>query len=349
MRKCVTYVKIRELGGMGNAGRRGVVPAFFVAVPPNVPITKGKGIMHNWFRTTAVAVAALALAVGVASGAEYASFSEWAQMEVGTIPGGQTPDNVFGTLQYCCPAGFTSVIGLAYDQGANSLWVANESTGLLYEKDTICNTIRTINIQAYGLTSDGNQDGVAVDGNRLLVTDFQGDLVLHDDIIMSVNRTTGALNEFWNVDGAMNPNPNANINQILGICVDGSGLVWVSNNESLIKQVDLLAGGNWVQNVSMLVPGGGSWAEIDYDPCLNQFFATNFRLNRHQYHNTLVEAPLNTFPGNGANNTAITSDNAGYVYTSGFGTNQICQHEGIPCQATPVEEATWGSLKANYR
>ena len=65
--------------------------------------------------------------------------------------------------------------------------------------------------------------------------------------------------------------------------------------------------------------------------------------------NSDITPPLAQFPGQGASNTAITSNNNGVVYTSGFGTNTIYQHEGIACQTTAVEPTTWGSLKANYR
>ncbi len=305
--------------------------------------------MRNCVRMFAVTIAALALAASVASATEYSSFTVWAANELGSVPGGSAPDVAFGTVQASWPAAAQSVVGLAYD--ANSVWVANESGGRLIEQSTVnpYPVIRSFNILGYGLTIDGNQDGASVDGARLLVTDFQGDLNLHDDIIMSINRASGALNEFWNVDGAMNPNPNANINTILGICVDGSGGIWVSNNEGLIKKITLGAAGQWTQISSQAVPGGGSWGEIDYDRCLDMFFATNFQLNRHQFHQTLTTPPLATFPGVGASQTAITSNNNGVVYTSGFGTNIITQHEGIACQTTAVEPTTWGSLKASYR
>lgn len=307
-------------------------------------------------RLFAVALLSLALFAGTSSAVEYASFSEWAANELGAVPPDPTPaTNVFGTQTGTWNSGVGSIVGLAYDQTDNGVWIANEdaATGNLYLQSVAAGhaNIRTFNVQAYGLTSDGNSDGAAVDGARVLLTDFNGDLVLHDDIIMSINRVSGVLNEFWNVDGPLNPNPNANINTILGICVDGGGRIWATNNLATLKQITLGAGGAWTQVSTQAVPGGGSWAEIDFDPCLNQFFATNFQLNRHQHHALLTAAPLATFPGVGGSNTAITSNNAGTVFTSGFGSNPsiINQHEGIACQTTAVEPTTWGSLKANYR
>jgi hypothetical protein len=315
--------------------------------------------MRNWFRMVMVAFAALLLVSGVASATQYTSFNEWAKNEVGSVPGGTPPLAAFGTLLEQWPANIFNVIGMAYDNGANSLWLANEEgIGQFYEQNAAAphNPIRQFNILGYGLTGDGNQDGCEVDGARILITDFQGDLVLHDDIIMSANRANGALNEFWNVDGAQNPNPNGNINVILGIAVDAAGQVWVTNNEALIKRITLGAAGQWTQNSSQIVPGGGSWAEIDYDRCLNQFFVSNFQLNRHQHHNTPITPMLASFPGSGSSQTAITSNEtatgnppAGWVYTSGFGDNIIKRHEGITCQVTAVEPTTWGALKADYR
>jgi hypothetical protein len=225
---------------------------------------------------------------------------------------------------------------MAYDQFENGLWIANESTGSLNLVTLAGAPIRSINLLAFGLTADGFADGVAVDGNRLLVTDFQGDLNLHDDIIMDINRTTGALNNFWNVDGPMNPNPNANMNTVLGIAVGAGGTFWVSTNDGQIHNVNLMAAGQWSRNSVGPVPGGGSAAEIDYDPCLNQYFMTNFQLNRHQHHNGPNTALLASFPGSAPSQTAITSNNQGTVWVSGFGDNIIYRHEGIPCNTASV-------------
>jgi hypothetical protein len=259
------------------------------------------------------------------------------------------PDAAFGALQGSFNPGILNIVGMAYDQFENGLWIANESTGSLNLVTLAGAPIRSINLLAFGLTADGFADGVAVDGNRLLVTDFQGDLNLHDDIIMDINRTTGALNNFWNVDGPMNPNPNANMNTVLGIAVGAGGTFWVSTNDGQIHNVNLMAAGQWSRNSVGPVPGGGSVAEIDYDPCLNQYFMTNFQLGRHQHHNAPNTALLISFPGSAPSQTAITSNNGGTVFVSGFGDNIVYRHEGIPCSATPVENSTWGSIKGTYR
>lgn len=179
---------------------------------------------------------------------------------------------------------------------------------------------------------------------------YQGDLTISDDIIYSIDYTTGALIDVWHVDGALNPNPNAFINTILGICVDGMGGIWVTNNEGLIRNVELLPGGDWNELYVGGVPGGGSWAGIDYDPCLNEFFMGNFATGVFQYHADPISAPLQQFNAPVAGYAlGITSDGAGTVWTAGFGDDGVYVHEGIACGGTPVNPASWGQIKGLFR
>jgi len=151
--------------------------------------TCGKGL--------AASLLLLSLSAQSASAVNESSFVEVAKNSFGEIPGGQSAASVFGTLQGSFPSGTTNVVGMAYDQFENGLWIADESSGSLQLITRAGAPIRSINLLAFGLTADGFADGIAVDGNRLLVTDFQGDLALNDDIIMDIDRTTGALNGNW--------------------------------------------------------------------------------------------------------------------------------------------------------
>ena len=121
------------------------------------------------------------------------------------------------------------------------LWLANEDGGELILIDAAAPhaVIRTINIQDYNVTTDGNQDGVALIGDYLYVTDFDGDQYMTDDLIYRIDRVTGTLLAWWFVDGFLNPNPNANINMILGICDDGAGNSIAATGDLVSVRVEL--------------------------------------------------------------------------------------------------------------
>lgn len=301
---------------------------------------------------TRIGLIALALALVVGSAqAEVSTLTEWAEAQGHTPPAGTPPTDDFGMLLGSWNPGLVSLIGLGYDSSTNGIWCAQEGgVGSIDCYDVASHMlINSFSIVAFGLTSDGNQDGCSVDlaNGRLLVTDYQGDLNISDDICYSVDLSSGGLLDYWNLDGANNPNPNAAINVVLGVCVDGDGEVWMSNNEGLIHHVELLPGGGWNLVSVMGVPGGGSWAGLDYDPCIGQFFVANFGINFAQYHNDLVTPPLDSFPGLNTV-TGISSNEDGIVFVGGFGDHTIYEFEGIPCN-TPAEKTTWGGIKALFQ
>jgi len=280
---------------------------------------------------------------------EYASFDEWARANR-TCPLRVQQSLVFGAVIDSFPSNNLVPVGLAYDQGENGLWLANEDGGevLLINADPPHNLIRSINIQNFHLTTDGNQDGVAVVGDDLYLTDFQGDQYTADDLIIHVDRVTGELRGWWYVDGLQNPNPEASIDMILGICPDGSGNFWVTDNEGNLHNVSLLPGGEWTQNSVQPVPGGGIWAGIDYDTCLENFFTADLENGVINYHTAMPGSPTVSAPAAGPDVSGITSNNDGIVWSVGRGNGMIYVHEGIPCE-TPAMPTSWGAIKALFR
>ncbi len=301
-------------------------------------------------RTLASSALILLLVIsGTALAGNPDTFTEWARAN-GSQQAATAGVMVFGDVVDSFPSNNQSPIGLAYDATENGLWLANESGGelLLIDAAAPHAVIRAINIQGYNLTTDGNHDGVAVIGDYLYVTDFDGDQYMTDDLIYRIDRVTGDLLAWWFVDGFLNPNPDAHINMIMGISDDGAGNFWITDNEGNLHNVSLLANGEWVQNSVQAVPGGGSWAGIDYDTCLEEFFTANFGTGVFNYHTAMPASPDMSAPAAGPNVTGITSNNDGVIWTVGFGDGIIYRHEGISC-AVAVEPATWGSIKGIYR
>lgn len=297
-----------------------------------------------------VAALSIGLVAAPAVAQEYDNVVDWWNA-YGYDYAGQPPIATFGDVMGSWSPGVTSVIGLAYDASNNSIWVANEGGGSVPEKDAGAGhgTLRSINVLGFGITGDGYTDGVAVDlaNNRILLTDFQGDLVNFDDLIYEVDYTSLAMTNIWGTDSFSNTSRDgSNINTILGICVDGAGGVWASDNTALIHSINLYADGTWDHNFQQGVPGGGSWAGIDYDPCLDDFFVANFANNRLQYHADLTSNATQVAASPAASTTATTSNENGLLYSSGFGDNRIYELEGIECGGVATESVNWGAIKA---
>ena len=270
------------------------------------------------------------------SAALHATFVGWARDQGVVESSGSLPSRAVGTLLRSWPSGVGTVIGIAYDPVEDGIWVANESgSGLIYlvDVDWPHSLIRTIDVGAFGISTPGDTDGIAVDRAhdppRLLATDYEGDLVHTDDLIYSIDIRTGELLDHWYVHGSQNPNPNAHIQLILGICVDGTGGVWVSDNEGLLHSINLQPGGSWTQNFQQGVPGGGAWSSLACDRWLDDFFVTNFTYGRHEYHDDLTRDALLSFSSVTASSTTITSDKSRILCTSGFDDDMINVHEGI--------------------
>lgn len=280
---------------------------------------------------------------------EYDSFAEWARANP-SYPFPAQQSQVFGTVIDSFPSSNLIPVGLAYDAEENGLWLANEDGGelLLISADPLHNVIRSINIQDFHLTADGNQDGVAVIGDNLYLTDFQGDQYISDDLIFQVDRVTGELRGWWHVDGLQNPNQDASINMILGISDDGAGNFWVTDNEANLHNVSLLPGGEWVQNSVQTVPGGGIWAGIDYDTCLEEFFTVDMENAVVNHHIAMPAPPTISAAAAGPDVSGVTSDNNGTIWTVGRGNGMIYVHTGIAC-SVPVQPMTWGTIKALFR
>lgn len=281
-------------------------------------------------------------------GKEYNSFSEWARANT-TYSSQAWRPTAFGTVTDSFPSNNSIPIGITYDAEENGLWLANEDGGelLLINADPPHGLIRSINIQDFHLTTDGNQDGVAVIGDDLYLTDFQGDQYISDDLIFRVNRVTGQLIGWWYVDGLQNPNQDASINMILGISDDGAGNFWITDNEANLHNVSLLPGGEWVQNSVQTVPGGGSWAGIDYNTCLKEFFTADMENSVVNHHTSMPASPAISAPAAGPDVSGITSNNNGALWTVGRGNGMIYMHEGIAC-AVPVIPMTWGGIKVLF-
>ncbi len=287
-----------------------------------------------------------------ASGApaeEINSFTEWQRVN-STHPFTAGRAMAFGTVTDSFPADNLMPIGLAFDADENGIWLGNEDGGelLLIDVEPPHDLIRSINIQAFHLTTDGNQDGVAVIGDDLYLTDFEGDQYMVDDLIYRLDRVSGALLGWWFVDGLQNTNENAHINMILGISDDGAGNFWVTDNEGNLHNISLLDGGEWVQNSVQAVPGGGTWAGIDYDTCLEEFFIADLGSGVFNHHTAMPALPETSAPAAGPDVNGITSNNAGVIWTVGTGNDMIYVHEGIACQV-PIKPASWGEVKALFR
>lgn len=282
-------------------------------------------------------------------GEEIDSFGEWTR-GYASRPLSVSQSLSFGTVIDSFPSNNMVPVGLAYDADEHGLWLANEDGGelILIDVDEPHGVIRTINIQDFHLSADGNQDGVAVIGDDLYITDFQGDQYITDDLIIKVDRVTGELRGWWYVDGLQNPNAEAAINMILGISTDGAGNFWVTDNEGNLHNVSLLAGGDWVQNSVEAVPGGGIWAGIDYDDCLGEFFTADLQNGLIQHHTSMPAPAAISAAAAGPDVSGITSDNDGTIWTVGRVNGRIYVHTGIPCEV-PVTPATWGALKALFR
>lgn len=309
--------------------------------------------MRNCFGILAVAVLAFGLVATPALAEEYSTLIEWAANNNHDGANGAPPITAFGDLQGSWNPNVPSTIGIAFDAGANGLWFANEGTGnlILVDVDAPHSQLRTISVIGFGITADGNSDGVALDmaNNRILLTDYQGDLSNFDDLIYEIDYDTGAMTNIWGLDGFSNTSSDGSaINTVLGVCVDGDGGVWVSNNGSLIHSVNLANDGTWSMNFFQSVPGGGSWAGLDYDPCLGEFFVANFANQRAQYHESLTSTAVAQFTAMNTC-TAVSSNENGLLYVSGFGDNIVYEHEGIACGGVAVEETTWGALKSRFK
>jgi hypothetical protein len=304
--------------------------------------------MRNCYWFVALAML-LAISGAVAHAEEYNSLVGYCNANGIGGPGGSPPSRAYGTQVESWNPGIGAIVGLAYDPYDNGVWVANESTSFVYLVGVGAGhpVIRQFNVAAYGLTMDGFSDGVCVDGNRLLIADYQGDLTISDDIIYSVDRVTGALLDHWILDGAANGSlDGSHINTIIDIAVAIDGTVWATDFEGNVHNINLMPGGSWTQNSQQ---GTGTfYAGIDYDACLDAYFIVDFLANRVGYHSAPTNAPSQSFTAAGPSTTAVTSDRAGFLYVSGFGDNIIRKHEGIEC-ATPVQDATWGIVKSLFR
>jgi len=312
--------------------------------------------MKNCFGFLVLAVILVGLFALPATADEYSSFIQWATVNGYADQGDPPPLTGFGDLlgSWAPNLGGGSLIGMAYDSGEEGLWIASEYGGgylYLFDVNPPHNILRSINLLAFGLTSDGNQDGVAVDvaNNRLLVADYQGDLVISDDIIYDIDYTTGLLNQPWIPDGAGNTSTDGSrIDMVLGVCVDGDGQVWASDNAGLLHSINLMADGTWNQNFQQAVPGGGCWAGLDWDPCLEEFYVANFCNQQAQYHDLLTNAPLDSFMGMNTT-TGVSSNELNILYVGGFGDGVVYEHEGIECGPVAASESSWGAIKGLYR
>jgi hypothetical protein len=285
--------------------------------------------------------------------AEYNSFIEAAQTQATPVPG-PGPTEGFGDLLGSWPSGIGSVVTICYDPELDGIWFASEgSGGVLYCKAAqgTHQILRQINVLGFGITGDGNQDGVALDlANRVIyVCDYQGDLVLSDDVIYGINYDTGSLVGVWHIDGAQNPNPSAHINTIIDICLDSQGHMWACDWEGLLHEIILQPDGMWSQVQQFSVPGGGSLGGLDWDECLDEFFVGNFSYGTYGYCPVLTSPPTQQFSAPTGQATGITSDEIDTVFTCTWTDSYVYVHEGIVCHPTPVEETTWGALKGMFR
>ena len=117
-----------------------------------------------------------------------------------------------------------ALIALDHDPVEDGVWIANEGIdGVLplQRARPPHDVIRIIDIAAFGVTSFGNTNGVAVAGDLILATDYNGDQILADDLIYGIDRDSGVLVEVWHVDGALNPNPSSSIDSMpsRNVCV----------------------------------------------------------------------------------------------------------------------------------
>lgn len=291
----------------------------------------------------------MASVVGAAHATDYNTLVGYCTANGLITQGGTSPDRSFGTQLEQWNPGISNIVGLAYDPYDNGIWVANEGSSYVYLISLGAGhpVIRQFNVAAYGLTYDGYSDGVCVDGSRLLIADYQGDLTLSDDIIYSVDRVSGTLLDHWILDGASNGCTNgAHINTVLDIATATDGSIWATDFEGNVHNIVLNAGGTWTQNFQQ---GTGTFfAGIDYDACLNAYFIANYGANQIGYYGSPIGSPSQVFNAVGGSTTAVTSDENGSLYVSGFGDNIIRKHEGIAC-ATPTQKSTWGNVKALYR
>ncbi len=231
-----------------------------------------------------------------------------------------------GDILESFPAPASFPMGVAYDPDFDAVWVTNEETPAniyLLEILPPHSILTTINLDGIGLANSVN--GIAVVGDLLYLTDYNGDLSAFDDHIFTVNKNSGALGDVWHTDGVLNPNTSDTIGQILGIAWTGVGMTFyvVNNIDAVIREIELTpGGGNWVTLSTTPSPSGAPLAGIDHDPTSSFWVSdamnatTTFKLDDDLN-------VLESFGNPGTASLGISSLQNGTLWMSDFGVDLL--------------------------
>ncbi len=244
--------------------------------------------------------------------------------------------------------GTPSPIGVCYDPGLDAVWVTDESGVQIYlvSKTPPYTILQTLPIPS--LTTMMQSNDVAVVGNTLYITDYNGDVSTHDDLILAVDKTTGVLLDYWELDGPGNPNPTDSIDMIIGLTVNGLGEFFASNNgDNIIRKIDLQPGGNWSTIATYTSPVGGPTACLDWAPMQNGFWVANI-IGAPVFLTDPFFLPVNSFPAPGSLSSGITTLWDGNLWMCDFGTGLIYVIEGLPISDCPwlSEDPLIGTIPA---
>ena len=219
-----------------------------------------------------------------ASGAaesEYASLIE-AMKAKGSFSGGLALPAAAGDLLDSFPSPIAQPLGIDYDPVRGGVWIASESGQIArVSLNSPYETQKVLSLVGIAIAGDGYSDGVAVLPNgNLLLADYQGDLVNIDDYLFEINPDTGALVNYWPLDGAWNTSINGtNINEVIDVELGPNGNVYVTSaSNNAVYEIGLLPGmpGAWYTVAVHTATTVGNVLGIDRAGCPLGWWVSDF-------------------------------------------------------------------------
>jgi hypothetical protein len=271
----------------------------------------------------------LLLAVSGLGVAATANFSEDLKNQGGGAASGAVGDII---EQWNTPGGLP--MGVAYDADLNLVWHVTESGNYYQIERTSPHSV----LASFPLHDTGTANGISVNPDgTLYITDYNGDLNIHDDWIYQVDKANNLLS-WWEVDGIANTNPNDNIDQILGIA-NMNGRVFVVNYaEPIIREIQLTPGspGTWSTIATWPTPDGNPGTGLDWDPVNQSFWYTSITGPIYE-----LDANFNVIRSFGTPGTyaiGVTRDETTVcppeIWHTDFRTVSFYRMEAKPCETT---------------